>query len=158
MAGTRVCHTGNKLRMFAIVAVIVLAIVAILAWPRLRIAYYEWGFYRARSAYSAPQTIQDDFGVVEVPNDVVDRYEYYRRKLVNVGALVERRYQLAHVWLHTPEGDYLSRLLVSGSCPSYVDFESPHSSKREPMELIIWCRPEDATAWDAFIRSHDVPH
>lgn len=29
--------------------------------------------------------------------------------------------------------------------------------KPEPMELTVWCYPEDADAWDQFVAAHDVP-
>jgi len=123
----------------------------------VQLRYYEWQMRRARfQAYERTKRIEDGFVVAHVPREAEKRYEYYRAKVEELKGLVRRHYIFKHLWVPTKESEGFSRLLVLRCCPNYVDFSSNYPEEPEPMELTVWCKPEDVAAWDDFVARHDV--
>jgi hypothetical protein len=99
----------------------------------------------------------DSNGLISYPcGDAELQYEYHRQQLVELGDILERHYAFKHLQVPTCESKHFSQLLLSGSCPSHIDFNSAYPNKPESMQLTIWCRPGDANAWDEFVAKHDV--
>lgn len=151
----------TRIALVMLAASVVCAIGIVSDWRAVQVRYYRWQMWRAwDQAYGGPKGMEDGFVVVHVRGGAEERYKYYRQKLCALGAIVERHYVLRHIWTRTDDGKQFTRLLVSRSCPNYIDFESPYPDKSEPMQVTVWCWPRDASAWDEFIRKHDIarPH
>lgn len=147
----------TRIASVMLAASVVCAIVIVSNWRAVQVCYYRWQMWHAwHKAYGGPRGIEDGFVVVHVRGEAEERYKYCRQKLVALGAIVERRYVLRQIWTRTDVSKYFTKLLVSRSCPNYIDFWSPYPDKSEPMQLIVWCWPQDASAWDDFIRDHDI--
>lgn len=147
------------LMAMALSMVVSIAIVSV-ALLRSR-AFHVW--YHTRMMYSsrtrAHNTAPDPDGgqASWLDTDALQQYQYHRRRLVEIGAVVKRSYEFEHIYVGSPQHEHVSRLLVSGNCPPYIDFESPCPYTAEPMTLTIWIWPTHVGRWDRFVSSHDVP-
>ncbi|MCE5302605.1 MAG: hypothetical protein LLF97_05780 [Planctomycetaceae bacterium] len=122
-----------------------------------QVRYHNWRMKQAwQQRYSNPSPPTGDGLISYSPGDAQPRYEYHRQKLVELGDVAERHYAFKHLQVPTRESKHFTRLLLSDSCPSCIDFASPYPNKPEPMQLVVWCRPADAKAWDEFVAKYDV--
>ncbi len=106
--------------------------------------------------YGKPPDV-DEHGMTGYTLDAdYDRYVYHRQRLLELGGLRELHYRLRNVRRATPAAHQLDKEMLSKNRPTCVDFESPWSEQPVPVELTIWCYPDDAEAWDRFVAEHDV--
>lgn len=139
----------------ALIAVVVLTLLIITSTP-VQIAYHRWRMERAwNEIFATPSP--SEWGAVEYTlGESYDAYVLHRQRLVELGAVCELHYELENVLLRTDVGRHFSKLLLSPGHPPCIDFESPFPSSPEPMRLTVWCYPEDAAAWTAFVADHDA--
>ena len=150
--------TRRRSLIFAALAALLVsgAIIVINTRP-FQVRCHEWQMRRAwHQSYSKPLPPTGDGLVAYELGEANERYEYHRQKLVELGNVAERYYTFRHLQVPTGESEHFSRLLLSGSCPSHIDFLSPYPDEPEAMQLTVWCYTADASAWDDFVAEHDV--
>lgn len=122
--------------------------------PSVAIPYHRWQMERAFiSAWTVPP---HEGTLFAVPATEYDRFEYHRDRLVTLGAI--RRITLVFKKVQTPTDRSKSILtaLQKKKCPEYIDFSSTHPAVPSPLSITIWCEPETAKAWAAFLQARDV--
>lgn len=95
------------------------------------------------------------------PNKSLEKYEFHRQRLRELGAVCYRKYPFRHIRTSTDECRNLNKLLFSPACPRHLDCSYLHSSvsipeDTLPLELEVWCYTEDEAAWDKLVAERDV--
>ncbi len=85
-----------------------------------------------------------------------EAYQYHRGKLMSLGTVVERQYDLKNLKSRTDASRHFDHLWMSRSCPPFIEAMSPFPDEVGPKELTVWCYSGDVDAWDQFIDEHDV--
>ncbi len=144
-------------RVTFVAATLLLAAMVCLNRRTFQIPYHRWQMQRNQErVFGGPKSVPDGIVIIDVPEDALDQYEYHRQRLVELGAVAERRYRLRYIRARTDEGAHFARVLLSDKSPPHIDFASPYPDEPEPMLLTVWCHPRDVAMWDTFIEIHDV--
>jgi hypothetical protein len=148
---------SKTLWIVALCVALTTAAVLILSSSRFQIRHHTQAMQRALDeTYAAPDTV--DNGLVGYTlGETYDRYTYHRQRLIELGAVRERNFVFKHLRSPTDQSSHLIKLMLSSNRPEAIDWESPHPSDPEPMQLTVWCFTGDSDAWDAFVEKHDVP-
>lgn len=95
------------------------------------------------------------------PNKSLEKYEFHRQRLRELGAVCYREYAFQHILTSTIECRHLNKLLFSPTCPNYLDWSysqwsATNPADSQPLILKVWCYAEDEAAWDKLVAERDV--
>jgi hypothetical protein len=110
-----------------------------------------------QDAFDKSKVVKTSAGAIAHADDrSIEKFEYHRQKLVELGSIAERHYTFQHLLVPTDESKHFARSLLSHQCPSYIDFSSEYPPVPVPMQLTIWCDLPDVGSWNKFFAEHDV--
>ena len=150
-------HRRIRYIVAALAITTILMIAAFILTPTFQIAYHK---HQMRRAWDQTLAEPDTHGgglVGYTLGDTYDSYEYHRQELVRLGAIRELNYQFRHVHYPSKEAShFFGTLLLTENRPKHIDFMSPQGNEEpKPVRLTVWCYPDDAASWDAFIADRD---
>lgn len=150
-------RTQWYLVLFGIAALLVsLLVFAFLIARPLQIAWHRSAMEKA---YHRMETVRvtEERGGTSLDNRSVEKFEWHRDQLVELGALLRQEYHFRHVLAPTPQSRVLFKSLLDHQGPPVVYWSSPHFPTPTRLHLIVWCWPDDVLDWDAFIETADKP-
>lgn len=141
-------------------SLLALLIAGIAVWvirtPEFRTAYHTIQMQRMRHAtYANPEAAPNGLAYNRLGESHTS-YLYHRDRLVELGVMFKRDYRWKHIWSSTDESRHIFKALFSSACPRHIDFVSPCPVESQPLELQVWCYPEDVVAWDKLVAERDV--
>lgn len=145
-----------RLTLFLLVVVALFVLAAIVVnRATILVSYHDWQMGRAHErAYADPIVHPNGLVSLEVDGDF-EQYEHHRDCLVDLGALCRIDYEFQQVMAPTPKSRALLSLLRDQKSPAYIDFISTHPRSLKPLQITIWCRPNDLPTWQAFLAAQD---
>ena len=136
-------------------------VIAAFTWWGLRLPHDPVAFHKAQmeqayeAHYAEPDSLQGGL-VGYAEGNEYEQYEFHRSRLIELGAVLELNYQFAYLLVPTDESEHFSKYILSNARPSCIEFSSPYPNEPEPMQLTVWCYPEDKAKWDELIADRDV--
>lgn len=135
------------------IAALMLLVVAVVCSPSFRIRYHLNRMQAAHhSIHSEPSTVSSEGLVGYGSQELLERHDYHRDRLVDLGYYFHETYAMENIPVSGDEVHNTLWNLVRSSFP-----DSPLPTMEYPGNVLeVWDTPSRHTEWDQFVEKHNV--
>lgn len=150
----------------AIATILIAVLIVACLWKPLLIAHHRKGLTSARDRMEAncyqPTRLERLYGRLFIPDPFVENwgllghYGYHVRRLVELGAMERREFQMTHVAASSDEASALMEAAWVAFPDGYASW-SQGSAALERLKITVCDEPDQMVEWERFLSAHDVP-